>query len=329
MARVYGFERETDLAIKATTDATGAAYSNGYLRSPAGLLVCTTDATGATFRQGFLRAPNGALVTVDAAPSIIVHGLGRAANLALCTTTSSAGVGWINGWRVSTDRRVYMTGLSSAFVSAILADSPWGFWTLGATNGLTDQSGNGRNLSAAGGAVVGNDAANPGTQSGGSTNLDGTDDRFDAPASPYVNAATQSFEGVAWRDLNTANHTLIGGVGGAGNGPLLRLTSGSNDVIFQTVAGAGGITWAAAWPGTAQWVHWGLTFREAADTVTLYINGAPISTLADVEAYGTPGNLQIGITTNTLQPFDGKQAYVAAYPAELSAARFAAHFAAL
>src|SRR5262245_34576739 len=100
----------------------------------------------------------------------------------------------------------------SAFSTLLATFSPALYWPLDSINGGTDQSGNGRNGSAAGGITIGGDSSEPlidGT--GGSTLFDGTDDRVTSTYNPYVNGGTLTLLGFGYRDTSTTSDTLFSG----------------------------------------------------------------------------------------------------------------------
>lgn len=155
--------------------------------------------------------------------------------------------------------------------------------------------------------------------------LDGTTGRITSSYLPWVNGGIQTFEGWAYRDVNTAYHHLFGDVGTSQH--ALRIDTGSNDVRFLPTAGAETI-WAGAWPGTAQWTHWALITDATADTAELFINGASISVKSFVWSWPAGGGFEAGARLNAVLPWNGKFSRIAIYPAALSAARIAAHYAA-
>lgn len=209
--------------------------------------------------------------------------------------------------------------------SLILADSPSLYWPLDATYGATDQSGNGRNGTGAGGVSIGGYSGSPISDESTATDFDNTDDRITSTYAAFVNGSVRTFEGWAWRDGSTDTDTLFGATG---QSPYLDLSSGSQNVVFDpSINDAGGtVTWTSAWPGNAQWVHWALVFSESADTVSLYINGALVSTQAATQAY----NAGVGVFQVAARAaanfFDGKMAHVAVYERALTASEIQSHY---
>jgi hypothetical protein len=187
-------------------------------------------------------------------------------------------------------------------------------WPLDAVYGATDQSPNGRNGSAGGGISIG--AYSPGpTPTHGATDFDGSNDYVEIPSyTPCSNAGTQTFTGWANRDNTSAVHTLFAG-NAASNYPWLALDTGNQNVRFNPQNGVATETiWTDAWPGNSQWVHWALVFDPTADSVSLYINGALVSTKTQATDYNAaPGNFIVGCFPFLFFPFDGKMAGVKVY----------------
>lgn len=161
MPTVGGFLLEADEDLEVTTDATGATWQAGFLRSPVsvgeglGKLVVTTSTVGATWQSGFLRAVNGALVVEDA-EGTMAGGFERTASGALAVQSGAAGTRY--GLKRSATGRVLVNGLGAApFSPADLtnlaawysADDVLNGGALPADNTPTpqwsDKSGNGRN----------------------------------------------------------------------------------------------------------------------------------------------------------------------------------------
>lgn len=220
----------------------------------------------------------------------------------------------------------------ASYTALILSDGGinlLGYWTLGASGGLTDRSTGGHNGTAQGGVTIGG-VAGPAADLT-ATDFDGTDDWIKTTFAPYVNGTIRTFEGWAYRDTNATIDVLVGGEV-SGTGPFLRLVAGSNDVVFDmdSSGGASAATWTGAWPGTAQWVHWMLVANETGDAAKLYINGALVSSQSPLDPYNaSPGNFKIGaMGLTTGNPFDGKICHVAVYTDDMSPYA-AGHYAAM
>jgi hypothetical protein len=154
---------------------------------------------------------------------------------------------------------------------------------------------------------------------GGHTGWTGTAHESASDKGCFANGTTRTFTGWAWRDTDAAADALFGSVTSTGT-PFLYLDTDA-DVIFIPSDGGTGRTWTAAWPGLNQWVHWALVFDEAADTASLYINGALEATKTGLTTqYSGPlGGIQIGRRSlTTFNNFDGQMAGVAVYERGLS-----------
>lgn len=189
------------------------------------------------------------------------------------------------------------------------------FLPLGNNDGLVDRSGNERNGTAAGSIVIG--ASSPGplaVADEDATDFNGTGNRVSTAYSPFVNGGVKTFMGWAWRDTSSSSDVIFSSDASfAGNlWPVLQLSSGSQNVTFRPRQTAGLVaTWAAAWPGNAEWVHWALVQNQPTGELSLYINGALASTQTVTGEYdATPGNLMIGrASVSEVSPFDGKMAW--------------------
>lgn len=187
------------------------------------------------------------------------------------------------------------------------------FLTLGASNGLLDQTGNGRDGTAVGGITVGG-ATGPGDL--GATQFDGVDDAIATAYNPFSNGEVKTFFGWAWRDNSAALHTLFSS-DATGNRPLLQLTAAAPATPqFFTDRGLGAVSWPNAWAGNAQWVSWMLRVDPAALQAELWIGSLtapPVSQGVKTLAAGynaTPGNIQYGCGGSGLLPWAGRQAFV-------------------
>jgi hypothetical protein len=210
------------------------------------------------------------------------------------------------GRRWYTRKQLYLTGLSS-YRNLVLSLGPSLYWPLDATYGATDQSGNGRNGTGAGGITIGG-GGSPFAGETTSTDFDGIDDRITSTYNPFSAGTIRSFAGWANRDTSGANHVLFGGMNASGE-PQLQL-DGSQNVHWYADSGGSNANWAAAWPGNTQWVHWGLVFDDAGDQASLYINGGLISTQTFTGVYSSPGTISFGSVVTGFSWFDGKQAHV-------------------
>jgi hypothetical protein len=189
---------------------------------------------------------------------------------------------------------------------------------LGATNGLVDTSGNTRNGTAAYGLIVGAHTPGPlANEDDGATNFDGTNDAVTTTYDPFTNATTRTFIGWAYRDTSSGNDTLVGS---SGNGAMIRLASGGNNLSFFPDPGAAAVTWTGAWTGDAVWVHWATVFNETTNAASLYIDGALVSTQTTaVQWKAASGNIWLGLRGAGGDPYDGKMAGFAVFEDGLTA----------
>jgi Concanavalin A-like lectin/glucanases superfamily len=81
-----------------------------------------------------------------------------------------------------------------------------------------------------------------------------------------------TFFGWANRADTAASHSLFQATS-VSHSVLALLLSGSENVQFFPDSGGGAVEWAAAWPGTAQWVAWAITYNSATKACVLWING--------------------------------------------------------
>ena len=133
----------------------------------------------------------------------------------------------------------------------------------------------------------------------------------------FANGTVRTFEGWAYRDASADADTILSGSGSAP--PVLALSSGSQNIVWKP-QNSTTTTWTAAGPGNGAWFHWALVFTEVTDAVSLYINGALVSTTTNAQQFSAScGNLQLGTLTSTTDPFDGKQAWVSVHERALTA----------
>ncbi len=204
-------------------------------------------------------------------------------------------------------------------VKELLVDNPGALYAppVGAAV-LDDLSGHGLPGTLKNGAAIGAGLFT----GGGAVALDGVDDYVTSGLVLPKNIAN-TFVGVASRTNSATVDTLIGSSTGR---PVLFLMEGTQSVRWNPAVTP--ITWAAAWPGNAQAVLFGLVFDDVANTVALYINGALVSSQACAESYAAEPTLQIGANSG-VTTFGGPFAVLGAYPTALSAGRMAAYQAAL
>lgn len=178
-----------------------------------------------------------------------------------------------------------LTPLGSGYAAAVLAAGPSLYWRLGEPVGAAtaqDASGNGNTGSYGVGVTLGQTGALTG-DSDTAAAFDNTTQALVAAAAyqPFAAGSSRTFMGWAYRTATTDEDTLFGAHGA--NPVRLSVASGSNDVVFNT--GANLQTWAAAWPGVGQWVHWALTYNDATRVAELFIDGVSKGQLTVATAY--------------------------------------------
>lgn len=216
----------------------------------------------------------------------------------------------------------------SAFSTLLLSLGPSLYWPLDSVAGATDQSGNARNGTAVG-PTIGGDTSEPLVDGvGGSTLLDGIDDRITSTYNPWTLGAVRSYGGFALRNTDTTTDTVVGGTAGNGtNRRPLILTfstdaspSGATIDADEGVAGVG--TWADAIP-TGQWVFWVVIHDDTALTGELFVNGQSkgvVTGLNPLSALNTTMGYQLGMSRSTLNPYDGKLAHAFVFESALTPA---------
>lgn len=138
-----------------------------------------------------------------------------------------------------------------------------------------------------------------------------------ATYAPFVVNSSRTFMGWAWRNATTDQDTIFSDQANAG--PMLYAASGSEDVAFRTIL-SNPQTWTAAWSGTAQWVHWALTYNDTTKIAELFIGGVSKGTKTLSAAYAAGAtNFQLGFPATTAT-FGGYMNNAVVYERILSAA---------
>jgi hypothetical protein len=214
--------------------------------------------------------------------------------------------------RRSAVNRPLGAGVTDPLLAPAVAIAPALLLPLSAS--LGDASGNGNTIEAAVAPVFGK-GRYAGIQE---LEFDGVIQCLNTWAQPFTPGNTITFFGRANRANNAANHVLFGSDdnGAANSHCALRIKSGGEDVnFFADVTTDAGVTWTAAWPGTAQSVAWALIVNQSADTVELYINGVSQGVKSDSVQWGSAGNylqwahrgaFYANVAANTvIEPFNG------------------------
>lgn len=137
----------------------------------------------------------------------------------------------------------------------------------------------------------------------------------------FANGTSRTFMGWAWRDTTDTSDALISGDSTfASNAWPLLLIASNGSVTWRPQNSGSTTTWASAWPGLNQWVHWAFVYNEATDQTSLYINGVLVSTQTVANSYAaSPGNFIIGQgSASNVSNFDGKLAWVSVHGRALS-----------
>lgn len=186
-----------------------------------------------------------------------------------------------------------VTFQTSQVKAAILAAIPTLYWRLGEAAGAAnaaDSSGYNRQGVYGFGTTLGQAGA---VSSDAGTSVQLVNSALGQVASNYAAFAVNSkrtFMGYANRTATTDADPLFNGSASEDNQPLLRCDSGTETVsFFPHGQSSPGVSWAAAWPGTGQWVHWALTYDDSTLTAELFINGVSKGTRAVPAGNGYPG----------------------------------------
>lgn len=210
---------------------------------------------------------------------------------------------------------------AATYKDAILADSPLLYIPLDATDGLKDQSGNGRDGTAAGspGPTIGG-IAGPGDALT-ATSFDFVDDRVTTAYSNFVNGNVYTWEWWQNRTDQLAEHVPIGSTVNAG--PTFRQPSGTAGLDFFPDRTGSGFSIASGLTAGA-WLYVQVVFNEPTNTTITSVGTASaltVTTLSTVSGVfnATPGNFEIGGRVGASNLFKGGLGHVAFYAGDLSA----------
>ena len=210
----------------------------------------------------------------------------------------------------------------SAYSTAVLAATPSLYWRLGETSGTNaaDSSGNSRNGTYGAGCTLNQTGAMPTYDSAAPSVLFGnsTTGVITSSYAAFPQGSKRTFMGWANRAATTDFDTIFGG------STLGLFLSSAAETVNWRPDGLHSVAWggANAWPGTAQWVHWALTYDDTALLAELFLNGSSKGQLSVTSGQGYPasgGNFTAG-ASGTLNPWNGNQQDVAVFPTILSAA---------
>lgn len=230
---------------------------------------------------------------------------------------------------------------AAGYDSAVLADSPAGYWRCDETSGtvVTDSSGNARNLFKDTGVTVAASTVMPsGARSydflgaSAASNVDTTDAAWQ---SPHAGASGQmTLECWARFDSLSAIATLHGkNASGQAEYLFAVTTTGAVQLALFTLA-AGTVATATSATGVivagATNYHIAGTYDRAGNFAKVYVNGAEVATTTTAanSADGT-APFFFGVRSSASDRiFNGQASHLAIYPTALSAARVLAHYTA-
>ena len=167
---------------------------------------------------------------------------------------------------------------SGSYASQVLAATPKLYWRLGESPGATtaqDASGNGNTGTYESGTVLGTTGPLAGDPNTAATFNDvpssGVQSTSYYPTQTV--GSTRTFMGWGYRLSGSADDDvlLLAKNGSFSPFSFFKVPVGTSDVVFG--AGANIVTWAAAWPGYNQWVHWTLTYNDTTKVAELFISG--------------------------------------------------------
>jgi hypothetical protein len=203
------------------------------------------------------------------------------------------------------------------------------FWTLEATNGGTDQTGNGRTAalgslgpSAFGGYTTDSPLVGRPVEA---TDYDNVDDTVNVTGygGTAFGGTVRSYFGWARRTTGASTDTLMATPGTGSIQTSLQITS--TGVIRWAPFGTGGtlVNW-TGWPALNQWVFWTLTINQSTGDSTFYINGTSLGT-QNIASWTWPSNsdLKLGARAGTAEPWSGQKQGYGVVHATLTAAEVA------
>lgn len=220
----------------------------------------------------------------------------------------------------------------SYYSDQVLALNPSVYWRLNETSStMTDLSGNGRHGTVNGSPTRGVAGALPSTDTDLAIDLRGgaNGDFVSHSYNPWATGSSRTF--IGWFKQDTAGR---GGLFGYTQGPRLEIGQPTNndDIQFSPDWAVTNTTWTHAWPSTGAWHFVALTFVEGggANNVSLYIDGALISTQTNAGTYAASKQFRAGTWHNSgvALDFDGKMDEVAVFPTILNSTQIANLYAA-
>jgi hypothetical protein len=212
------------------------------------------------------------------------------------------------------------------YAQVVMADNPLLYWRLEVPGGATafDSSGNSRSAPQTSLSAY----SSPPLDTGQAARFDGTGRIYSSSYNPWSGAI--SCEAIILTDnyASGGNKTIFGS--DAANPQFLIANTGN---VFFFYSGLSNIGWTGKWTQDGVWKHIVCCFSPTnINNCKLYINGVDQGApdLGSTGAYGTTGNVTVGARAAVPASFlVGGGDEFALYSGTLSAARVAAHFAAL
>lgn len=206
-----------------------------------------------------------------------------------------------------------------AYSDIIRAATPSLYWTLDATTGATDQSGNSRNGTGAGSISIGAFSGSPIVGETTSTQFTKASSQFISSTydAAFTAATVRSAAGWIYYNALDLTQEVFFGSGAGGFGYLYVVNqSGAANVIFSPdnshFTGVLGVLPIAAW------THWAFIFDQPSNTATLYLNGVAGTPQAMATDYTGLTGFRAG-ATGAFFYLDGKMAHLAAWERALTA----------
>jgi peptidoglycan/xylan/chitin deacetylase (PgdA/CDA1 family) len=220
------------------------------------------------------------------------------------------------GGNQTTSTAVQVTISNGATGSGTLSNGLQGYWKLdqGSGTSAADSTGHGY-----GGTTHGNNIWTAHGIINGGLQLDGTTNYV---STPYTLPTSGQITYAGWADPadRNGNYGLVGSSAGSGQGPLIQIPTGTNNVKFWRHTSAGSTTFVGVLPPPATWFEWVLMDDPGAQTTTLYIDGVSVGTNHNTAADTMAGNFEFGGYDGTSSLFKGLIDELAVWNRALTAA---------
>lgn len=220
----------------------------------------------------------------------------------------------------------------STVAQAMATDTPLVWLKLDEPSGnAADSSGNGRTSTYQ--ATPTRQVAGPTARVTQGVGLNGTTQYVAGPGgyNPFTVAGDMTLMSWALRNSTANGDVIIGGSVGSGGTMLLRLQAGADTLNFYPQASAAA-SWANCGVGTGSWHHVAVTFDNAGNSATAYIDGVSKGPVAMTDDFAASAQtFMVGAWNQVVTVkdfFDGKLASAAIFASALTARRVAEHHAA-